>query len=177
MKNWIILVSCLAACLSANQAIGQESAPPAGAGCGPALVISNPAERAKVEAQTRAVALAFVKGSVEEQDKLLAPNALFWALGFGYLDRSQYVALHKPKSGVVRGAPTSHKQTIYHVVVDGDVADIDMENYVVWPDFTYNQQYNNLFQVRDGKICLAKLFSNPDMAKAMLPDVKNYIKK
>jgi hypothetical protein len=166
---------CLAA--TAGSALAQ-SAPPAGAGCGPEIAApATAAARAQMEANTKKIALAFVSGTVEAQDKLLAPNALFWALGIGYLDRSQYVALHSPKTGPSRGAPTGHKQTINHVIVQNDLATVDMENLVSWPDFTYDQKYNTLIQVRGDKICLLKIFSDSSMAKKMLPDIDKSVSK
>jgi hypothetical protein len=167
----------LAIAALAGPAMAQSDAP-AGLGCGPAMAVpSDPVARAKLEAETRRVALAFVQSGVEAQDKMITPGALFWALGLGYMDRSKYIELHTLKGGSARGMPTSHKQTINHVIVQGDLADIDMENLVVWPDFTYNQKYNNLFQVRNGKICLLKLYADAEMAKHIMPKLESSVQK
>ncbi|MDB5423243.1 MAG: hypothetical protein JWQ29_659 [Phenylobacterium sp.] len=173
LNKGVVAGLCLALAAAAGPALGAD-APLPGKGCKPSTLPAGGA-RAKVEADTRRVAMAFAKGGVEEQDRLLAPNALFWALGIGYLDRAQYIAMHQPKSGPVRSKPTSYKQTINYVLTEGQMADIDMEKYVVWPDFTYDQKYNILFQVQDGQICLLKIFSNSAMAKAMLPDIEKSV--
>jgi hypothetical protein len=170
---------CLAvAAALAGPVMAADASAPAGAGCGPDIAQSaNPEVRAKVEANTRKLALGFAQGTVEEQDALLAPNALFWALGIGYLDRSQYVALHRPGKGPTTTKPISAKQTLNHVVVQNDLASVDIEKYVVWPTFTYDQKYNILFQVRGDKICLLKIYSDSSMAKKMLPDIDKSVTK
>lgn len=76
-----------------------------------------------------------------------------------------------------RGKPLSHRQTINFVTVEGDRAAVDMENYVVFKDFIYDQKYHNLVIVRDGKVCTLKIFASSDLGKKLLPDIEEYSKK
>ena len=177
MSKGTVAALCLAVAAVAGPAWSAD-APPTAKGCGPSVGQGRTAaERAAIEARTLKAAMGFAKGTVEEQDALLAPDALFWALGIGYLNRDQYVAMHKPGSGPARGKPTSYKQTINNVIVQGDKAAIDMDKLVVWPDFTYDQHYSIIYQVQNDKICLLKIFSSSSMAKAMLPDIEKSVAK
>jgi hypothetical protein len=165
---------------SAGAVLAQSADAPAGLGCGPGKGEGKtPAERAAIEAQTRRVAEGFVHGTVADQDRLIAPNAIFWALGLGYLDRSKYVEIHTPKAGPLENKPKplSRKMTFNSVVVEGEYAVVDMENKIVFQNFTYNQFYSTHFQVQDGKICNLKMFSDSSMAKGLLPNIESYIIK
>jgi hypothetical protein len=164
----------------AGPSMAQSADSPAGLGCGPNRGEGKtPAERAEIEAVTRRVAEEFVHGTVQDQDRLLAPKAIFWALGLGYLDRSKYVEIHNPKMGPIkdRPKPVSHKMTFNSVVVEGEYAVVDMENKLVLPDFTYDQYYSTHFQVQNGQICNLKMFDDANMAARFLPEVKNYVIK
>jgi uncharacterized protein len=126
---------------------------------------------------TRAVALKFFKSTPDEQDKLLTPNAYIWSVGIGEIDRARYGELHKPRPGQSdHGKPLSHKQIFNYVTVEGDRAAVDMENYAVFKDFTYDQKYHNLVIVRDGKVCALKIYANVELAKQLMPDIDKYVK-
>jgi hypothetical protein len=164
----------------AGPAMAQSADAPAGLGCGPNMGEGKtPAARAEIEAVTRRVAEGFVHGTVQDQDRLIAPNAIFWALGLGYLDRSKYVEIHHPTTGPMKNMPKplSHKMTFNSVVVEGEYAVVDMENKVVLPDFTYDQYYSTHVQVQNGKICNLKEFTDFTMAKKFFPNIESYIIK
>jgi ketosteroid isomerase-like protein len=181
MRNKVAIVGlCLGLSAVAGPCMAQSADAPAGLGCGPNKGDGKtPAERAQIEAVTRRVAEGFVHGTVQQQDELIAPNAIFWALGLGYLDRSKYVEIHNPKVGPMkdRPKPLSHKMTFNSVVVEGEYGVVDMENKVVFPTFTYDQYYSTHVQVQNGKICNLKEFTDSSMAKGLLPDIQSYIIK
>jgi hypothetical protein len=147
--------------------------------CGPSVTEGLSSEAlAKMTADTRAVALKFFQASPDEQDRMLTPTAYIWSVGIGELDRARYVELHKPRSGQPdHGQPISHQRTTNFVIADGDRAAIDMENYVVFKDFTYDQKYHNLIVVRGGKVCALKIYSDTDMARRLIPDIDKFVKQ
>jgi hypothetical protein len=180
MKSYFGIASVsVALALSAQLVSAAEAAATPAKGCGPSVTEGLSKDQlAKMTDATRAVALKFFKSNPDEQDKLLTPDARIWSLGIGEIDRSKWVELHNPKAGGSdRGKPLSHKQAINYVTVEGDRAAVDMENYVVFKDFTYDQKYHNLVVVRDGKVCLLKIFANSDMGKKLLPDIEDYARK
>jgi hypothetical protein len=180
------------ALLSAALALGVHSAMAADAGssgevlaaatekaCGapPVAADFTPAQLASMRDTTRAIALKFFKSTPDEQDKMLAPNAFIWSVGIGEIDRARYSELHKARPGQPdHGKPIAHKQTFNYVTVDANRAAVDMENYVQFKDFTYDQKYHNLVIVRDGKICALKIYADVEQAKNLVPDITNYVK-
>jgi ketosteroid isomerase-like protein len=180
LNKAVITGVCIVLTGAAGAALAQSADAPPGLGCGPNKGDGKtPAERAAIEAVTRKVAEGFVHGTVQDQDRLLAPNAIFWALGLGYLDRSKYVEIHHPKAGPLQDTPKplSHKMTYNSVVVEGEYAVVDMENKMVFPNFTYDQYYSTHVQVQDGKICNLKEFTDSSMAKGLFPNINSYIIK
>lgn len=149
-----------------------------GNGCEPRVTDGLDHEQmAKMEQKTRAVALKFFKSAPETQDEMLTQDARIWSLGIGEIDRSKWIELHHPKgNGPDRGRPEAYEQTINHVTVEGDRAAVDMENYVTFKDFTYDQKYHNLVVVRDGKVCLLKIFASSELGEKLLPDIHEYAK-
>ncbi|MDB5688122.1 MAG: hypothetical protein JWR77_2711 [Rhizorhabdus sp.] len=131
----------------------------------------------QISAETRAVALALFEGmeSVEAMDALLAPDAEWWGIGVGPLDRSHFVPVHKPY--VDRPEPLSRRTKLLGLIVDGERAAIEMEWEIAWADVTYHQFYHHVLIVRNGKIQSmrmyldtaegAKLFDSPEDTRAM----------
>jgi ketosteroid isomerase-like protein len=113
------------------------------------------------------VAEAF--SNTRSEKEFLAPNAIWWAAGVGYIDPEKFFTT---KHGPDRGPPLSYKNTVHGITVEGDRAAIEMSHLVVWPDFTYDQHYHNLIVVRNGKICLLKMFTDTSMSKKLVPDLK-----
>lgn len=111
---------------------------------------------------TRKVALALFEGmeSVEAMDALLAPDAEWWGIGVGNLDRSIFVPVHKPY--VDRPEPTYRRTKLLGLIVDGERAAIEMEWEISWPDVTYHQFYHHVLIVRDGKIQSMRMYLDPN---------------
>jgi hypothetical protein len=181
MNRFIRVVSLSTTLALTTQAViaAETASKPSAKGCGPSVTEGlSAAQLAKMTEATRAVALKFFKSGPEEQDKLLTPDAYVWSVGIGEIDRSKWNELHQPKpGGPDHGKPLSHKQTINYVTVEADRAAIDMENYVQFKDFTYDQKYHNLVIVRDGKVCELKIYANVDLGKKLVPDINNYVQK
>jgi hypothetical protein len=147
--------------------------------CGAPLVATDftPAQLTSIRDTTRAIALKFFKSTPDDQDKMLASNAFIWSVGIGEIDRSRYSELHKARPGQPdHGKPIARRQTFNYVTVDGNRAAVDMENYVEFKDFTYDQKYHNLVIVRDGKVCALKIYADVEQAKTLVPDITNYVK-
>jgi ketosteroid isomerase-like protein len=163
---------------AASDATESPAVSPTDKACGPSVTAGlSTAQLLKMNEATRAVALKFFKSTPDEQDKLLTPNAYIWSVGIGEIDRTRYGELHKPRPGRPdHGKPSARKQTFNYVTVDGDRAAVDMENYAVFKDFTYDQKYHNLVIVRDGKVCALKIYSDVEQAKQLVPDITNYVK-
>jgi hypothetical protein len=136
--------------------------------CGPSITQGrSPEEIAKITEETRKVAIAVSKSSNEKD--FLAPNAIWWSSGLGYIDPKEFFAHPMP---MTRGRPTSYRNSVDGITVEGDRAAIEMSHYVVWPDFTYDQHYHNLIIVRNGKVCLLKMFLDSSMSKQLMPGLK-----
>jgi ketosteroid isomerase-like protein len=147
--------------------------------CGAPRVAADltPAQLTSMRDTTRAIALKFFKSTADDQDKMLAPNAFIWSVGIGEIDRGRYSELHRARPGQPdRGKPIARKQTFNYVTVDGNRAAVDMENYVEFKDFIYDQKYHNLVIVRDGKICALKIYADVEQAKKLVPDISSYVK-
>jgi hypothetical protein len=174
------LVLCIHSAAAAD-AVGSGEALAAATekACGAPLVAADftPAQLSSMRDATRAIALKFFKSTPDEQDKMLAPNAFIWSVGIGEIDRGRYGELHKPRPGQPdHGKPIAHRQTFNYVTVDANRAAVDMENYVQFKDFTYDQKYHNLVIVRDGKVCALKIYADIEQAKNLVPDITNYVK-
>jgi hypothetical protein len=136
--------------------------------CGPSITKGrSPEEIAKITEETRRVAIAVSKSGNEKD--YLAPNAIWWSSGLGYIDPKEFFAHPMP---MTRGKPTAYKNSVEGITVEGDRAAIEMSHYVVWPDFTYDQHYHNLIIVRNGKVCLLKMFLDSNMSKQLMPGLK-----
>jgi hypothetical protein len=158
---------------------GAELAAATEKACGPPVSTEHlsTAQLASMRDATRALALKFFKSSPDEQDKMLTSDAFIWSVGIGELDRSRYSELHKPRVGQPdHGKPLARRQTFNYVTVDANRAAVDMENYVEFKDFTYDQKYHNLVIVRDGKICALKIYADVEQAENLVPDIKSYVK-
>jgi ketosteroid isomerase-like protein len=137
--------------------------------CGPSITKGrSPEEIAKITEETRKVAIMVSKSSNEKD--FLAPNAIWWSLGLGYIDPKEFFA--HPPVPMNRGKPTSFSNTVEGITVEGDHAAIEMSHRVVWPDFTYDQHYHNLIIVRNGKVCVFKMFLDSNMSKQLMPGLK-----
>jgi hypothetical protein len=135
--------------------------------CGPSVTRGrSPEEIAKITAETRKVAIAVSKSGNEKD--FLAPNAIWWSSGLGYIDPKVFFS-GRTTVPSTRGKPTSYKNSVDGITVEGDRAAIEMSHYVVWPDFTYDQHYHNLIIVRNGKVCLLKMFLDSTMSKQLMP--------
>jgi ketosteroid isomerase-like protein len=123
---------------------------------------ANDVGRDRVTEETRKVALALFEGmeSVEAMDALLASDADWWGVGAGTLDRSIFVAVHKPY--VDRPEPTYRRTKLLGLVVEGERAAIEMEWEISWPDVTYHQFYHHVLIVRDGKIVSMRMYLDPN---------------
>jgi hypothetical protein len=136
--------------------------------CGPSVTKGRtPEQIAEITEQTRKVAIAVSKSSNEKD--WLAPNAIWWSSGLGYIDPKEFFS-HPP--AMARGKPTAYKSSVEGITVEGDRAAIEMSHYVSWPDFTYDQHYHNLIIVRNGKVCLLKMFLDSSMSKQLMPGLK-----
>jgi hypothetical protein len=136
--------------------------------CGPSITKGrSPEEIDKITEETRKVAIAVSKSGNEKD--YLAPNAIWWSSGLGYIDPKDFFAHPMP---MTRGKPTSYKNSVEGITVEGDRAAIEMSHYVVWPDFTYDQHYHNLIIVRNGKVCLLKMFLDSSMSRQLMPGLK-----
>jgi uncharacterized protein len=136
--------------------------------CGPSITKGrSPEEIAQIEEETRKVAIAVSKSGNEKE--YLAPNAIWWSSGIGYIDPKEFFAHPMP---MTRGKPTAYKNSVEGITVEGDRAAIEMSHYVVWPEFTYDQHYHNLIIVRNGKVCLLKMFLDSNMSKQLMPGLK-----
>jgi uncharacterized protein len=136
--------------------------------CGPSITKGkSAAEIAKITAETRKVAAAVAKSSNEKD--FLAPHALWWSAGVGYIDPNEFFSKPMP---MTRGRPVSYSNTVEGITVEGDIAALEMSHRVVWPDFTYDQHYHNLIVVRDGKVCLYKMFLDENMSHQLMPGIK-----
>jgi ketosteroid isomerase-like protein len=111
--------------------------------------------------ETRRVALALFEAieDIAAMDALIAPDATVWALGGGYLNRADFLAIHKPYMD--RPAPIARRTTLHGLMVDGERAAIEMEWEISWPDVTYHQFYHHVLTVRDGKIQSMRLYQDP----------------
>ena len=111
--------------------------------------------------ETRRVALALFAAmeDIPAMDALLAPDATVWALGGGYLNCADFIAIHKPY--IDRPQPTARRTTLHGLMVDGERAAIEMEWEISWPDVTYHQFYHHVLTVRDGKIQSMRLYQDP----------------
>jgi hypothetical protein len=174
------LVLCVDSAVAADVgSSGEALAAATEKACGAPLVAADftPAQLSSMRDTTRAIALKFFKSTPDEQDKMLAPNAFIWSVGIGEIDRSRYGELHKPRPGQPdHGKPIARKQTFNYVTVDANRAAVDMENYVQFKDFTYDQKYHNLVIVRDGRVCALKIYADVEQARNLMPDITNYVK-
>jgi ketosteroid isomerase-like protein len=126
----------------------------------------SPEEIAKITEATRKVAIAVSKSSNELD--FLAPNAIWWSQGVGYIDPKEFFS-GKTAVPSTRGKPTSYKSSVEGITVEGDRAAIEMSHYAAWPDFIYDQHYHNLIIVRNGKVCLFKMFLDSALSQKMMP--------
>lgn len=121
------------------------------------------AEAARTDSseETRRVALALfdVIEDIPAMDALIAPDATIWALGGGYLNRADFLAIHQPY--IDRPEPLSRRTKLHGLIVDGERAAIEMEWEISWPDVTYHQFYHHVLIVRDGKIQSMRLYQDP----------------
>ena len=174
------LVLCVQSATAADAgSSGEDLAAATEKACGAPLVAADftPAQLTSMRDSTRAIALKFFKSTPDDQDKMLAPSAFIWSVGIGEIDRGRYSELHKARPGQPdHGKPIAHRQTFNYVTVEANRAAVDMENYVEFKDFTYDQKYHNLVIVRDGKICALKIYADVEQAKILVPDINNYVK-
>ena len=127
----------------------------------------------QVEAETRRVALALFEGmeDVQVMDSLIAADAELWVLGFGKMNRKDFVAVHKPYSD--RPPPISRRTKLHGLAVDGERAAIEMEWEISWPDITYHQFYHHVLIVRNGKISSMRMYQDPvEGARFFFPEQK-----
>ena len=113
--------------------------------------------------ETRRVAIALFEAmeDIPAMDALIAPDATIWALGGGYFDRADFLAIHKPYMD--RPEPVARRTKLHGLVVDGERAAIEMEWEISWPDVTYHQFYHHVLIVRDGLIRSMRLCQDPVM--------------
>lgn len=113
--------------------------------------------------ETRRVAIALFEAmeDIPAMDALIAPDATIWALGDGYFDRADFLAIHKPYMD--RPEPVARRTKLHGLVVDGERAAIEMEWEISWPDVTYHQFYHHVLIVRDGLIRSMRLYQDPVM--------------
>ena len=168
--RWSIGIMVIAGYAALWTAPTRANTPPAAdveRACGPSITAGRtPEEIAKITEETRKVAVAVSKSSNEKD--FLAPNAIWWSSGLGYIDPKEFFAHPMP---MTRGKPTAYKNSVEGMTVEGDRAAIEMSHYVVWPDFTYDQHYHNLIIVRSGKVCLLKMFLDSSMSKQLMPGI------
>lgn len=119
------------------------------------------ATQTDTEEETRRVATALFEAmeDIPALDALIAPDATVWVLGAGYLNRADFIAIHKPY--IDRPEPTARRTKLHGLIVDGERAAIEMEWEISWPDVTYHQFYHHVLTVRDGKIQSLRLYQDP----------------
>jgi ketosteroid isomerase-like protein len=119
--------------------------------------MANDSKQTQTE-QTRAVALKLfeVMEDIPALDALIAPDADLWAVGAGDLVRSRFVEMHA--NYMNRPEPLSRRTKLLGLVAEGDRASIEMEWELVWPDFSFLQNYHHVLTVRDGKIVAMRMY-------------------
>lgn len=106
-----------------------------------------------VEAETRAVATAFLTGSNPLAKELRAPNFRWWVTSFGYHDLDDYLTkLIALMSSGPREAPIGPTRRDMTFTVEGERAAVHLIKETIFPDYDYANRFHMAVIVQGGKV-------------------------
>lgn len=109
---------------------------------------------------------AVVDGDIDTVEALQHPDATWWVLGFGTLDRKAF-------TDSVRGLVNAEKRDvrITGLTAEGDRVAVMAEGEITFPDRVYRNSYHNLLVIRDGLIVEGREYMDTRaVAEAFAPE-------
>jgi ketosteroid isomerase-like protein len=125
------------------------------------------------EAQTRALAMAFLAPGPQNLSKaLVSSDYRWWVNGRGYGDMFDFFAKLMPQMKAMAVAPVSYDKRISGMTVEGERAAVLIDTNAIYPDHDYINRFHCVVRVRNGKVI--ELHEHTDRnasVKAGFPDI------
>ena len=111
----------------------------------------------------RAFLKAIADGDLDAVEALLHPEAKWWIIGVGDLDRPSLVEGLKM---LIAADPRTLDVT--GILAEGDQVAVEMTGEMVYPGRVYQNQYHNLFRIQDGQSIHGKEYLNTQAPAAFM---------
>ena len=99
---------------------------------------------------------AVVDGDAETIEMLHHPDARYWSIGRGHMDRETYMGGTKKLSSA-----SKRRVDIKSITAEEDRVSVECESEFVFGDKVYRNIYNNMFIIRDGFIVEGREYMDP----------------